>query len=249
MMAALVTQLGGELADAVPPRHPCRNGRVAPRRNSWRRGGTWMKKKAKTKARKWGNLRAWAQVTPPAPPETFWALTATDWTAVTALATGALVVATLILAWVAYVQLAAAREEARAAHEETRDTRTLAVCDRYDLDPALDTACRRLRRAYDNGDLKRYPERYQFDLHSLFNYLESVAIGIDRALYNDDIVRDMMEPIFRGYVEEYILSGLAGWVDPTDGGEEYYHRLRNLCRRWAASPLTQEQPMSGRPKI
>ena len=29
-----------------------------------------------------------------------------------------------------------------------------------------------------------------------------------------------------------------GWVDPADDGEEYYHRLRRLCRRWKANPLT-----------
>lgn len=188
-------------------------------------------------------------ITPPAPAETFWALTATDWTAVTAIATVALVVATLVLAWVAYVQLKAAREEASAVHEEARATRTLAVCDRYDLDPVLDGACRRLTNAFENGGLKLYPEQYQSDLRCLFNYLESIAIGIERGLYSRDVVQDMMEPIFQGYVERYIESGLAGWTDPPDGGEEDYHSLRNLCREWAANPLVKEKPVSGKPKI
>jgi hypothetical protein len=179
-------------------------------------------------------------ITPPSPPETFWTLSTADWAAVTGIATVALVVATVGLAWVAYVQLAAAREEAKAVHEEARATRTLAVCDRYDLDPVLDGVCRRLAKANENGDLKLYPERYRLDFASLFNYLESIAIGIERGLYNGDVVRDMMEPIFQGYVDQYIVSGLVGWSDPPEGDEEYYHSLRSVCRKWAANPLRKE---------
>jgi hypothetical protein len=175
-------------------------------------------------------------VTPPAPPDTFWALTGADWAAITAIATIALILATLILAWVAYVQIGAAREEAREAHEETRNSRTLTLCVTYDLDPVLDAVCRRLTTAYESGELKSDPNKFRVDLYSLFNFLENLAIGIRSGLYNGGIVRDMMEPIFLGYVQDYIESGIAGWDPPPEGEEEYFHRLRDLCREWKANP-------------
>jgi hypothetical protein len=70
---------------------------------------------------------------------------------VTAGATTAMAAITGVLALVAWLQVKSARDEAKRS-------RTLAACERYDLDPFLDQSLRRLREAHNSGDLRKDPD-------------------------------------------------------------------------------------------
>jgi len=155
---------------------------------------------------------------------TFIYLNSTDWTAITAIAT-------VVLTLVAYFQISAAREEARI-------NRTLAACDRYDLDPILDAVTRRLGKARDSGALKRNPRRHRHDIYSILNYLESIAIGVQRGLYSSAVVRDQMEPIYVGYVSEYLATGLVDRAEPKKKlaghpTEVSFDKIRWLVESWS----------------
>lgn len=167
--------------------------------------------------------------------DTFWGLGNTEWTALSALAGVVYDVLTLFLVIFAVWQIISARREARI-------NRTLAACDRYDFDPIMDTILRKLADARENGDLAANPQKYRLDLYSILNYLEGLAIGVDRGLYHHDVLKDYMRPIFIGCVEEYITTGLveraapkvpvAGIVaDPND-----YVRMVALVKRWSRIP-------------
>jgi hypothetical protein len=93
------------------------------------------------------------------PPETeyLFGLSAHGWIA---FWTFALTIVTGVLAWVAWHQIGAARDEAKL-------NRTLAACDRYDLDPILDAASRRLHAARESGDLAKNPKSYRLELWTI----------------------------------------------------------------------------------
>jgi hypothetical protein len=139
------------------------------------------------------------------------------------MATIGLILATGVLAWVAWYQIGAARDEAKL-------NRTLAACDRYDLDPVLDACSRRLAEVRNSGDLQNNVKAYRLDIFSVLNYLESIAIGIEQGLYDKKLVREYMEPIFVGCIEEYVTSGVLKPIgfEPVD-----FSKSVAICKEWA----------------
>jgi hypothetical protein len=169
------------------------------------------------------------------PQETFLGLGNVQWTGLSAIAGGVYDILTLALVIFAVVQILSARREAKI-------NRTLAACDRYDCDPMLDAVCRTLAKARESGDLSVNPQAYRIDLYCILNYLESIAIGVRSGLYHGGIVKDYMEPIFVGCIEEYITSGLVVRCAPTvpvAGGVvgDEYNRMRALVARWSRPPF------------
>jgi hypothetical protein len=71
-----------------------------------------------------------------------WGLSVADWSALTAIGTFGIALATLILAAVAGYQISEARRE-------TRTNRTLEMVGRYDHCPVLERSLRRLARGRD----------------------------------------------------------------------------------------------------
>jgi hypothetical protein len=158
--------------------------------------------------------------------ETVLGIGSLGWTAVGAIANVIYVVLTAGILWFAGSQIISARNEARI-------NRTLEACNRYDMDPILDAVTRRLAAANDDGTLKADPKKYRIDLYALFNYFESIAIGVNRGLYDESIVQEHLDTIINGYVDGYILSGVAGWKIPNrEGPEEYFYNLMTLYRKW-----------------
>jgi len=188
-------------------------------------------------------------------------LNTTAWTAIGAAATVAYAFLTLVLVVVAVVQIGSLKEQIRAAKEQiqsvkdqmqsasedARINRTLIACDRYDTDLLLDRAARRLLTAPESlGD---DPSKYRFDLESLLNYFETIAIGVRSKLYDENIVRDQLERIFLKKVKQYLLErnadkkgvahkvSIADLVDVADGlAEEEYVETMALYKKW--SPTT-----------
>jgi hypothetical protein len=179
--------------------------------------------------------------------DSFWGLGNTEWTALSALAGGIYDLLTLALVIFAVVQIISARKEARI-------NRTIAACDRYDFDPSIDAVCRRLSEARDSGDLNANPRKYRLDLYSLLNYLEGIAIGVDRGLYHRDVLKDFMQPIFIGCIEEYITSGLVTRAAPDVAvagsvASDDYDRMIALVKGWSHVPWYRGGLMSAKPKI
>jgi hypothetical protein len=153
-------------------------------------------------------------------PEIFWGLTVAAWTAIGAIATIALALATIGVAWVAGYQIAAARTEAAAARAEAKKTRTLEIVSKYDHDPVLDRALRRMARARDAKLFYVNVHDYRMDLFAVLNYLETIAIGLQQGLFIEAMVRDFMEPIVKSHINEVMREKLFEKLgaDPDDFG-------------------------------
>lgn len=78
---------------------------------------------------------------------TFWGLDGTAWTAIGAMANVVYCGLTAGLLGFAVYQVLSAKEDAKI-------NRTLAACDKYDTDPVLDRATRRLPRSFSDGSLQ-----------------------------------------------------------------------------------------------
>lgn len=160
------------------------------------------------------------------PSETLMGIGSLGWTATGAIANVVYDILTAGILWFAASQIISARKEAQI-------NRTLEACNRYDTDPILDAVTRRLATANEDGSLKTDPSKYRIDLYTLFNYFESISIGVNRGLYDASIVQDHLETIIKGYVDHYIMSGVTGWKIPDrEGPDEYFFNLMTLYRKW-----------------
>jgi hypothetical protein len=119
----------------------------------------------------------------------------------------------------------------RSARADAKITRTLAACDRYDTDPILDRVTNRIAEALVDGTLKAFPRDYNVDMESLFNYFESIAIGVSKGLYDKDIVCDQLKSIIIEHVEDIVISGVSGRKGDPD---KYYEHMMRLYREWKA---------------
>jgi hypothetical protein len=126
-----------------------------------------------------------------------------------------------------------------STRKDAKISRTLAACDRYDTDPILDEFTRRVSIAYDDGSLLNDPKKYRFDLHGMFNYFESIAIGVSHGHYDEGIVRGQLKEIIDAYVDCYILSGIIDSVGVSVGEKEtdYLCHLMKLHRKWKIAGL------------
>lgn len=155
----------------------------------------------------------------------FWGLDATAWTAIGAIAGWLYCALTAgILAFAIY--------QIRAVKEEARITRTLAACDRYDTDPILDQVTGRIADALDDGTLAKTPKDVSVDMKVLFNYFESIAIGVSRDLYDRDIVREQLKPIVVDHVNDLIESGICSRISGWENVRQDYNHMMKLYDEW-----------------
>jgi hypothetical protein len=161
----------------------------------------------------------------PSGQNTFWGLDSTAWTAIGAISNAAYCILTAGLLAFAVYQVLSTKEDAKI-------TRTLAACERYDIDPVLDQITRRISIAYNNGSLHTNPERYAVDLNSLFNYFESLAIGVARGHYDADIVRDQFETIMDSHIES--MNGIGNWSSGPAGLKDIddFDKMMALNEKW-----------------
>jgi hypothetical protein len=143
-------------------------------------------------------------------------------TTILAFATIGLALATIALAVIAGYQISSIREE-------SRKERTLEACNRYDLNPVIRGATRRLRKAINSGAYKANRGDHKVDVIELFNYLEALAIGIEQGLYIDDLARDHMEDIIKGHMDEILTSEE---MEKLGLGRDDFRCLFKLRKRW-----------------
>lgn len=140
-------------------------------------------------------------------PEVFLWLNQTQWTGIAAIAQS-------IAAGAAAIALGFAAYQIRAIRKENEKGRTLAACERYDLDPILAPSVREVRVAKKSGELEKDPKKYAEDVHTVINYLDQLAIGCQSDAYNEVILFDYMKHIVEWHYANLIESKLAeglGW--------------------------------------
>jgi hypothetical protein len=151
---------------------------------------------------------------------------------VTALSTLALAIVTCLLAGFAWLQVRSARDEAKRS-------RTLATCEKYDLDPFLDKNLRTLRDAHDDDSFRRDPTPYRSEVLTVLNYFESIAIGVQRDLYDVAIIRDHFSQIFQDHFLEYFGPNAPkmDWLTLED-----FELFRRLCEDWSREDHVAPKP-------
>lgn len=151
---------------------------------------------------------------------TVFGMNATDWSAVTALATVLLVVAT---GWIALV----ARNQIASLREENMRGRTIVACERFDLDPVLGPIVKQLTNARRNKSLRKNPIKYEYEINALLNYFEQLAIGAKQQDYSRQIMCSYLDLIMEEWRTELIDSGVAAKIgSPTP---KYFSEFVTLC--------------------
>ncbi|HKS87724.1 MAG TPA: DUF4760 domain-containing protein [Pseudolabrys sp.] len=136
----------------------------------------------------------------------------------TAIGTMSLAALTIFIAIFGYYQLTSARDE-------SRHNRTLEAVERYEFDPILDSCLRRLAMARRNN---YFPQR--IDMVTVLNYLESLAIGIEQGVYEEQLAKEHMRYILVKTYERYLGHDAppVGEIDPSN-----YIPLGRLYRKWS----------------
>jgi hypothetical protein len=110
-------------------------------------------------------------------------------------------------------QMKLSREAERNAERRVREWETLKACQRYDFDPVLNDATRRIWIASRCGTDYRHEDVDRRDIILLLNYLDGIAIGIEQGLYIESMVQDHLSQMFdravRCFIEAGIVEGTA----------------------------------------
>ncbi len=158
--------------------------------------------------------------------KTFWGLEAEWWTVI---ATLVLAIFTLALAIATSLLVFYGRQQIMSIRREAKRERTLSYCHRYDSDPILDGALRRLGKAREDKTLARNSAT-RADIATVLNYLDGLATGIEQHLYIEELARDYMEPVLLHHVEQY----LGGGAPDLGVKRDEYTMLLALADRWRA---------------
>ena len=155
------------------------------------------------------------------------------WTGITAAATVITAAATAALVGIGTWQIFEIRRE-------NRKERTLAVCSRYEADVVVERCVRELRHV-EGADFKKDPLKFKHEVIIVLNYLDQIAIGIDQKVYDEDMIRDHMEPIFAHYRKMYLnnelMSALGKDVDD-------YKSLYRMTDRWNSRSFARDRSAS-----
>lgn len=162
----------------------------------------------------------------------FLGLTAEGWIAA---GTFGLFLATAVLAGVTVFLVRTARDEIREVRSEARKNRTIEMVGRYDHDPILDQALRRMARARDTGELYTDPHGHRMDIIAVLNYLETLAVGVSQGIYLEEMVRDHMEEIIRDHLQEAVEHK---FLEKIGCGREGFGHIFALSTGW----VQKEQP-------
>ena len=132
-----------------------------------------------------------------------------------------LAIVTTVLVIVAWWQILALRRQAKG-------WRTLAACEKYDLDPTLADCCSRLSKA-GRKNIQENSNEYACDITTVLNYLDGIATGIEQNLYVESLARDHLEPILTAHVDKLLTGRDANGYGVDQKG---YPRLIELDKKW-----------------
>jgi hypothetical protein len=139
------------------------------------------------------------------------------------IATFCLVAVTLLLALVGVVQIFVIRKENKLE-------RTLAACNRYESDAIIEGCVRRLREAQNRKEFEGKEKDFQQDIVMVLNYLDTIAIGVQQGLYDENLAWDHTEAIVRKWHDSLLTPDTARAADIS---LRDYDRLCKMAKRWA----------------
>lgn len=124
--------------------------------------------------------------------------------------TFALFLSTTALVLVGWQQISSIRsqnaEQMNAQRIESIKWKTIEACNIYDFDPIIHEC---LIKTFQHTQ-KNLDDHQKKDLKvyvtSILNYLDGIAIGLDQGVYDEDIVKDHMQYIFKLHVSQYLSS-------------------------------------------
>jgi hypothetical protein len=98
----------------------------------------------------------------------------------------------------AQILLGITRDKMRTSYE---------VCTRYENDTILNDAKKTLWQASKNGtDYSSLGIEHKYEIIGILNYLDGIACGIHNDIYDDKMVRHYLWPVFKKYVNVFILG-------------------------------------------
>lgn len=152
-------------------------------------------------------------------------------------AAGAIIggIATVSLAIIAYVQLRGLKSQLRIQREQEQTRLTLEACTRYETNPLLKAAMKRIWQASGGGkNYKLLTDAHLFDVITILNYLDGIATGVSRGIYSETDVRLQLKPIIEKCVSALLLgeNREGRWSGKILDQPEHYEALMNLYRRW-----------------
>jgi hypothetical protein len=151
--------------------------------------------------------------------EAFWGHSPEFWVAI---GTAALAAATVALILIGLRQI-------NAIKWENRQWETLKACDRYTFDPILDACLRKLRDAKAAKSYDGQEKNYRFEITTVLNCLEGIAVGIYQGVYIEDLARDHLQGVVTEHVNEYLKDGAPRKIDFEAGAFPYVIALSD---RW-----------------
>lgn len=118
----------------------------------------------------------------------------------------------------------------------------MAAIDKYDSDIILDRALTKLHEECKAGFPA--PQNCRLELIILMNYLDTIAVGIKKKLYDEDLVKSFMESIINEHMKEIIDGKLLAMSGGNPSDFDHICELRTSwrakCRR--AVPAFDERP-------
>jgi hypothetical protein len=157
----------------------------------------------------------------------------TDWgnasEKVTAFATAALAILTLGLLGMAWYQLS------RQTYTQ-RQWATLQICDRYDSDPLIRDAVTTLRALSESGKTTKTDLQIDMACRLLFNYFDSIAIGLAQNLYLESLAYPHIGSImlsWRKHIVTYQHPTVLAFLVKLS---KSYDQFEALAARWEGNP-------------
>jgi hypothetical protein len=141
-----------------------------------------------------------------------------------------LTIATSALAAVTFLLVAVGAWQVFAIRKENRLERTLTACNRYEADIVIERCVRRLRTARRSGRFAANPAAYEHDAIMVLNYLDTIAIGIQQGLYDENLAFDHAASIVQFYFETYLNPETAKKVGLVP---KEYDRLCRMAQSWS----------------
>lgn len=125
----------------------------------------------------------------------------------------------------------AAAYQFRALRTENKKSRTHEICDRYTCDPIVHGATRIMRASWLNEDIFKNSEKYRTDIITILNYFENVAIGINRKIYDEDLVFDYLGSAMRINTKRFLNEDFLRIINFMTTKKSYIV-LQALSKKW-----------------
>jgi hypothetical protein len=156
---------------------------------------------------------------------------------VTAIGTAVAAAAAVGAAMIALVQLKKLRDQIKQSSDLDRRRNTLDACQRFEKDELLHQAMKSLWKTTNRGtDYTKLTSENDFDVLTVLNYFEGIAIGIAERVYKEKMARDYLEDSLTKAVRALIYGQSGdGWkAERPIFPDKNFPVLAKLYRAWNA---------------